>query len=288
MKVALLYFTGTYNTLYLTTLIKNKLIKLGHVVDVYLLNDKLKLNTSSYDMIGIGYPIHAFNAPKIVEQQIEKLNINNKKYFIYKNGGEPFNYNNASSYKLFKIMKKNKNDFYGEYHFLMPYNILFKTKEQFINYEMKYNLKYINYMCNNLTNDVKKEYKVSLFARFVRQIFKIQRLGCKINIKFYKVNKRKCLRCRKCTSSCPTNNIKYDKKLRKIVFKNKCVMCMRCSFCCPGNAISIGILEKKKIRNYYNFNNILSLNYNYDFNKEKERFYKKFKPYFDYIDSLVN
>ena len=73
MKILLLYFTGTYNTLFLTTLIKNRLLKDNHQVTTMNINDKLKVKFDSYDMIGIGYPIHAFNAPKIVEKVIKKL-----------------------------------------------------------------------------------------------------------------------------------------------------------------------------------------------------------------------
>lgn len=285
MKILLLYFTGTYNTLYLTTLIKNHLLVENNKVDVAIINEKLKIKTEGYDMIGIGYPIHAFNAPKIVEKVIKKLQIKNKKYFIYKNSGEPFKLNNASSFKIYKIMKKNNNTLLGEYHFVMPYNILFRTKEDFVRYEMEYNLKYIKYMCNNLTNI--KEYKVTLFERFITFIFKIQRLGCKVNSRLYKVDKEKCLRCRMCTSSCPTNNIEYNREKRKIVFKDKCIMCMRCSLNCPGNAISIGLLERFKVIGKYNLLEISKLDNTYDFSKEDKKFYKKFKPYFDNIDSLT-
>lgn len=285
MKILLLYFTGTYSTLYITTLIKNQLLNKGYEVDVFPLSEKKRVSTSKYDVIGIGYPIHAFNAPKIVEEKIAKYNINNKKYFIYKVSGEPYKYNNASSYKLYKIMKKKDNELLGEYHYLMPYNIMFKTKEEFIKYEMEYNIKYIKYMCDNLLNE--KPYKVSLFERFITFIFKIQRLGCKVNSKRYKVDKSKCIRCRKCINSCPTKNIEYRWQKKKIIFNDKCVMCMRCSFTCPTNAISIGLLNKWKVNGQYDFLKINSLENNYDITKEDKKFYKKFKPYFDYIDSLT-
>ena len=117
-------------------------------------------------------------------------------------------------------------------------------------------------------------------------IFKIQRLGCKVNSKLYKIDKEKCIRCRMCTSSCPTNNIIYNKEKRKIEFKGNCIMCMRCSLNCPAEAISIGLLEKVKVTGKYNFLEINALENTYDLNKESKKFYKRFKPYFDYIDSL--
>ncbi len=286
MKIALLYFTGTYNTLFLTTLMKNRLMYLHHQVDVFLLTDNLKFSYKKYDRIGIGYPIHAFNAPKIVEKNLEKLKIEKSAYFIYKSSGEPFFMNNASSYKIYKIMKARQNVFFGEYHFVMPYNILFKTKEEFIGYEMQYNLKYIKYLCDHLMQE--KTYKVSLLERFISFVFKIQRLGCKVNIKFYKVNKKKCIRCQKCIINCPTHNLRYHKNKKKIVFDNHCVMCMRCSFQCPTNAISIGLLNHSKVNGSYDFNQYLFVKSDYQFSTEKKWFYRKFKSYFDAIDSLSN
>ena len=285
MKILLLYFTGTYSTLYITTLIKNQLTKNDHEVDVFPLSEKRNIPTNKYDIVGIGYPIHAFNAPKIVEDKIAKYKIENKKYFIYKVSGEPYKYNNASSYKLIKMLNKKDNEFLGEYHYLMPYNILFKTKQEFIKYEMTYNVKYIKYMCDNLLTI--KPYKVTLFERFITFIFKIQRLGCKVNSRNYKVDKTKCIRCRKCITSCPSKNIEYQWTKKKIVFKDKCIMCMRCAFMCPTNAINIGLLEKYKVNGPYDFLSINSLENTYDINKETSKFYKKFKPYFEYIDGLT-
>ena len=107
MRIALLYFSGTYNTLYLTSILKNLLLKKNNSVDVFSLENKNNFANKKYDLIGIGYPIYAFNAPKIVEQNIKNLKLSNCNYFIYKNSGEPFKFNKASSYKIYKIMKKN-------------------------------------------------------------------------------------------------------------------------------------------------------------------------------------
>jgi len=286
MKALLCYFTGTYNTLYVTTLIKNRLMANGYEVDQICLSSYNKQNTSGYDVIGIGYPIHAFNTPKIVVDTIKKMNLKNNKYFIYKVSGEPFKLNSASSYELYKMLKKNNNELLGEYHYVMPYNILFKTRKDVIIHELKYVNKYVNYMCNNLLSV--KPYKVNLFYRFVSNLFKIQRLGCKINIKNYKVDEDRCTRCHKCIDLCPNKNIVFNKELRKIEFKNNCSMCMRCSYLCPSNAINIGLLEKYKVNGQYSFLEYMKKEDNYDINNEKERFYKKFKKYYDNIDLLTS
>ena len=106
----------------------------GHSVDTLLLTEKNKYKIKDYDLIGIGYPIHAFNAPKVVEDKLKKLKITSKKYFIYKNGGQPHLNNQASSYKIYKIMKKGKNELMGEYEFVMPTNYGTRTSDEFIRY----------------------------------------------------------------------------------------------------------------------------------------------------------
>ena len=55
MKILLLYFTGTYNTLYLTTIIKNTLMNKGHSVDTFLFTEKNKFKVDNYDFSGIGF-----------------------------------------------------------------------------------------------------------------------------------------------------------------------------------------------------------------------------------------
>ena len=285
-KVAIIYFSGTYNTLFISTIIKNKLMNKGFEVDTFSLDNEIKADFNKYDFILLGYPIHAYNCPKNYVKTIKKLDIKNKKYLIYKISGEPFKANNGSSYSLYKMMKRKKNELIGEYHFLMPYNILFETKEEMIRYEFDYNLKYIDCMISNLDN--KQKYKVTIVERFISFFFKIQRIGCNINSHFYKVDKSKCIKCRQCYLNCPTHNIVYDRNKHKLVFHNKCIMCMRCSFYCPRDAISIGFLNKQRINNSYDLLEIIKKDNNYDINQEKDRFYKKFKPYFDKIDKLVN
>ena len=98
------------------------------------------------------------------------------------------------------------------------------------------------------------------------------------------VDKSKCIRCRKCSMSCPTGNIKYDKTIRRIVFYDHCDACLRCVNFCPSNAISINALTKIKHDEMYVFN---INNYNLtNINISENELYKKYKSYFDYIDSL--
>lgn len=111
MKALLIYFTGTFNTLFLTLKIRRKLLDEGYeVVDsLEVKKDTGIPNLNNYDLIGLGYPIHAFNSPSFFNKYLKKLKWNKEaKYFIYKQSGETFKYNNASSRTIKKILKKNK------------------------------------------------------------------------------------------------------------------------------------------------------------------------------------
>ena len=119
MKFLLVYYTGTYNTRYLTERITENLISSGHTVDKVEINiDTPIVSTEGYDFIGFSYPIYGFNTPLAFDKYIKKLKfIKGQKYFIYKNSGETLAMNNASSRGVLRLMKRRKAVFAGEYHF---------------------------------------------------------------------------------------------------------------------------------------------------------------------------
>lgn len=285
MKILLLYFTGTYNTLYITTLLKNQLLNEGHKVDSFDIFSYKKIKFNNYDFVGIGYPIQCLNAPKYLIETLKKINMSNNKYFIYKTSRKYSNFNNMSSYDLIEILKDKNNEFYGEYNLVMPSTTIYKTKEEFVKYLLNYNKKYIGYISKNF--EVKKEYYNYLFVNVVRKINKLKRWILHKNSATYKVIKSECIKCRKCYDLCPTHNITYNREKRKYEFKDKCVLCMKCLYICPTNAIKLGLVENYKIHYTYDFLTINSTSYSYDFKKENDKKYKKFKSYFDYIDSLI-
>ena len=85
------------------------------------------------DAIGIGYPVYAFNTPKIVHDFVKQLPPGeNKIAFIFKTAGEPFYWNNASSSLLVRNLKKKGYRAVFERHFLMPYNIIMRYPEALI------------------------------------------------------------------------------------------------------------------------------------------------------------
>ena len=61
----LIYYTGTFNTRYITQKVKLRLEREGWNVSTYEIDplNNESLNFSAYDMIGFGSPIYGFAAP---------------------------------------------------------------------------------------------------------------------------------------------------------------------------------------------------------------------------------
>ena len=244
MKFLLVYFTGTYNTRYLSEQISNNLNELGHTVDkVEIKKGTPIVDTSDYDFIGFSYPIYGFNTPLAFDKYIKKLKFKQgQKYFIYKNSGETLAMNNASSRGILRLMKRRKAVFSGEYHFVMPYNIHFKYDDDFVKEILAKDQKLIKIMIHNLENGIVKDIKSKGIYNFAAFFVGIVKIAGNVNSFLYKIKKDKCIKCNKCVNTCPEKNI-YINKNGKIKFHHHCDMCMRCSFYCPTDAIKIGFLD---------------------------------------------
>ena len=87
MDVLLFDFSGTGHTTMCGDAIASHFIELGHHVDhfTYKSDKEINVDFEKYDLVGFGYPIHAFNVPEAFVRYIKTLpNVNHKKYFIYK------------------------------------------------------------------------------------------------------------------------------------------------------------------------------------------------------------
>lgn len=251
MRFLLVYYTGTYHTRFLTDKIQKRLEARGHTVERTEINaDTMPVNTQGYDLIGLGYPIYGFNSPLPFNRYLKKLNFERgQKFFIYKDSGETFAMNNASSRVILRRMKRRGLNFRGEYHFVMPYNIHFPFEDAFVREILKKDAKLVEIMIYNLekgrVNEIKSNPVYDLAAFFVS----VQKMGGAVNSFFYRVDADKCVRCMKCVNECPEKNIRFEKG--KIRFSHRCDMCMRCSFYCPAAAIKIGFLEGWKVNGDY-------------------------------------
>ena len=261
MKVLICTFSGTGNTFLAADSIAESLRALGVKIEQIKIEDIVSIKSPLYlddiDHLLIGYPIHAFNTPKIVVDFAKNLPIvNGIKVSIFKTSGEPFFFNDSSSHMLIKTLEPKGYDFMLEAHFLMPYNIMFRYPDALAKQMYLKTLEMSAGFAEGILNGNHGMIKYGAFNKFISFILRIQWGGARFNGRLYSCRHKKCTLCMKCVNNCPSGNIR--KSEGKIRFDGKCLMCMRCVQNCPHAAINIGILRWWAVRGGYNFKRLVS------------------------------
>lgn len=255
MKVVIYYFSGTGNTELTVKKWQAEAVSKGIELDLVKIEEnKGEVDVSEYDKIGFGYPIHAFNAPKNILKfaKLIKKSEQKKPAFAVMVSGEYMNLNHSSHLKLSSILKRKNIFFESEYHYVMPYNMIFRHTEKRA-YQMYKTMNDLvpldvkEYLLEGRPHHLKKH----KFMRTFTWALRIEQLFAPVNGKTFRINKKKCIKCMKCVNSCPTHNIEF--KDGKFKFHNHCLCCTRCSFNCPTNAFSIGLLTGWKVNGKYQF-----------------------------------
>ena len=253
MNAIIYVFSGTGNTMRICSLYKEEFEKRGVDTTLYSVRADMSAlpDPEAYDYVGFAYPIHAFNAPKIMLELAERIKaVLHKEFFILKSSGEPLKVNNVSSLRFVGILRKKGYELKSEYHYVMPYNMIFRHTDN----EAVKMWKTAKALCpieaREVLSGVHHKLPRVFLGRFVAWIFRIEQIAMRINGRFFRVKADKCILCHKCQTACPTGNISID-ETGKFSFGKKCLMCTRCSFHCPTDAFKIGILNGWRINGAY-------------------------------------
>lgn len=253
MKILICYFSGTGNTQKVVDCYANIFAsQYGDDVTIARMEDKFEYNLDDFDILGFGYPVHAFNAPSIALRFAKKLpKLKNKKTaFIVNTSGEPLKLNNISSIKLTAILKRRNIIVNNEYHYCMPYNMIFRHGDEMA-YRMWTTAQLLAPLdIKEIKDGTRSRLQKVFMGGFVAWVMRCEHWGGRLNGKQYKVSDH-CVSCNKCVRICPTNNITV--KDGKIKFGGKCIMCMRCAHLCPTDAIKIGWFNSWKVNGAYSF-----------------------------------
>ena len=253
MEAILCYFSATGNTKKCIDEYVLNLNNLGVSTTIHNIDDGFIEDTSKYDLVFIAYPIHGFNAPENVLRFAKHLKKeeNKKRLIILKTSGEHLRINNISSYSLLRILKRRNYYLTNEYHYIMPYDIIFRHTD-LMAYNMYEAMKgLIPLDCKDILENKMVKLKYMPFGHILQLIMLIEHPGAKINGWFMHTNK-KCVSCGMCEKICPVKNITIDDK-GKVHFKNHCLMCTRCAFLCPKDAIVFGLFNSWKVNGKYSF-----------------------------------
>jgi len=258
MPSAIIYvFSGTYHTLKTAEMLKN------HLEDNQILTTTHEVRQPieripvphSGDIVGFGYPVHAFNAPQFFLRFVRSLPpAQNNRAFIFKTSGEPFRINDASSCQLYRTLRKKGYDVVLETHMLMPYNIIRRYPDSLVKQMVLYSDAQCRMLTLRLLNGERDLFRYALRHRLASVLFRIEWFGAWFNGMFYSVDMNQCAQCQRCVKLCPAGNITYDGS--RFHFGRNCTMCMRCAMYCPFNAIRIGLLQPWKVNGGYAFTKI--------------------------------
>ena len=207
-----------------------------------------------YSLVGIGYPVHAFNAPEIVVDFAKSLKCRSRKpLFIFHTGGEGLALNDSSSKHLRRILRK-QFTILSERHYVMPYNMIFRHDDRMVKHMVTYMEKLVPLHAKKVMKGELERSKPMPLRSFISVILRIEWIYARLQGKTMKANDR-CTSCGLCARNCPMGNIKIENG--KPHFGTNCSLCIRCSLSCPTAAISIGILEGWKVNGPYPIDRIM-------------------------------
>jgi NAD-dependent dihydropyrimidine dehydrogenase PreA subunit len=261
-RVALIVWSGTGNTLKVAELIRDSFRVRGwdaEIVDCTAsaaapaagdtVSARVSARIAGADIIGLGYPVYAFNAPAAFLRRVKTLPLGDRPAFIFKTSGEPSAPNNGSSHRLIRLL--GPRTLLGDYHFLMPYNIIFRFPDNLVKQMYLAAKRQSGILADHVITGNPSFIPYGPLHRLVSWMFRIQGPGGRLNGRLYRVRRDRCTGCMRCLRDCPAGNIRREKG--RFRFGWNCTMCMRCSLYCPADALVIGLLNLWRVNGPFPF-----------------------------------
>jgi NAD-dependent dihydropyrimidine dehydrogenase PreA subunit len=258
-QVLLIIWSGTGNTLKVAELIRDRFTVRGWGADIFecttvsSASGNPAAGITAADIVGLGYPVYAFNVPLPFLRYAKTLEIRDKPVFIFKTSGEPTFPNDGSSHSLIQLLASPPASctLLGDYHFLMPYNIVFRFPDNLIKQMYGAAKRQSGTLVDNVIAGKTSFIGYTVLHRLISWVFRIQRPGARLNGRFYRVRRDRCTLCMRCLRDCPAGNIRMVKG--RFRFGWNCMMCMRCSLYCPADALHIGLLDRWRVNGPFRF-----------------------------------
>lgn len=237
-NVCVLQFSGTGMTKYVVEQIAKELERLSITVDVYPIETTpiQSIPFGTYDAVGIAYPVHAFNAPKIVIRYAKTLPVSaSTDVFLLSTAGEDHPLNYASSRLLIRMLqKKNYHVFYDRL-LNMPSNFAIQYDESKVAQLLSAVDSSTPQIAQEIASLTPRMQTSGFLAGIMAFLGRAEWFGAVLIGKTFHADQR-CNHCGVCAKNCPNRNIVNGKRIR---FRWRCGLCMRCLYLCPQNAIKI-------------------------------------------------
>ena len=242
-------FSGTGNTLKCAEALHTKLEALGISAPVHRVEDGSE-QAAEADLV-LCYPIHGFNAPNPMLRFCRGLGRGSGRVWFLKTSGEPLRLNDDSSGELIRILRKQGRTVRGEFHCVMPYNMVFRHTDGTAALMWKTARERIPEAARQIAANTGPLPEPPLSARLMAGLCRIEHKFYPFNGRLFRVDEKRCLHCMRCVKDCPTGNIRYENG--RFRFGGSCSGCARCAFTCPAGAIRIGLIDFMRVNGPYDF-----------------------------------
>ena len=251
-KIDIFVFSGTGNTYKCAQELQKNLSNEGADAVVTRIENGTERVAAVGDTVVVCYPVHGFNAPTNVIDFCKALPSSPADLYVMKTSGEPLSVNDDSSSRFVRVLAKKGYAYKGEFHFVMPYNMIFRHTDEMAAKMWQTAKARIPSAAKKMINGEEHDKKIPMKAKIVRSVVAIEHGGARFNGRFFRIKQDKCIKCMKCVNNCPTKNITYENG--KFTFGGQCLLCTRCSFNCPTDAFRIGLMDFMRVNGKYDFN----------------------------------
>lgn len=241
-SVVLYVFSGTGNTQYVADLVARRLADDGHRVvqrriDRALLSaPELDPHPGSFDIVGLAYPVHAWNAPRLVFELIDRLPLlGGSPAFVLRTAGDPLLNGGATTPVREALLARGYGAFRDDL-IIMPANMLLRYDERLV----KQLLRKAESVAARAARGIaalevslpRESPAVIAAARLfgAGETRGARRLGRRIRVS------AACDGCGRCARECPTGNIALEGVSPR--FGDDCVLCLHCFCACARGALT--------------------------------------------------
>jgi ferredoxin/flavodoxin len=236
-KCTICYFSGTGNTRFVSKRIKQHLSEFGYECELIPIEDitlkRRKIKAIDTGLLGIGFPIHAMDAPQIVYDFIDLLDIGKFEYFLFKTAGDPM-FEGGSLLPITRKLSTLGGKCVQQSLFVMPPNMGRNRSKEAIKHMAVIADKQAQRVATKLAEGIINKEKDSLLSPLFGLFARLEKRGARQMSSSWTVSDE-CIHCGKCVRECPTRNI--SQQGRDITFSDKCILCLRCLMNCPVKAI---------------------------------------------------